>query len=250
MHNLTQISAQFGRWRIVHVAAASMIVLAEPALADAPTGTAVAGPIGVSQEQCVAIAQNTMAALRPSDQGGDGTFRWMARGNYTTNIICSIPGYAVIAVAGPNGDTSGTDRELDSVKGPFLHRAGSHIPGGTRRTNMPRIASAPEVVGWGHARCDLLLSIRASDPSAVAQVGQWAAGYISGILALDVESAIPDYGGLTARLRAKSAPQDSVSPIASRIVDRCRSEPSLSVEVASQRVALELAREGRTRSPK
>lgn len=120
MHNLTQISVQLGRWRIIHLAAASLIAFAVPALADPPAGTVVAGPIGVSQKQCVASARNIMAALGPSDQGGDDGYRWMTRGNYSTGILCTLPGYAVITVAGPNGDKSGVDRELEAVKAPFL----------------------------------------------------------------------------------------------------------------------------------
>ena len=103
-----------------------------------------------------------------------------------------------------------------------------------------RIVDSPLVAGWGFARCtDVNTSL---DPAMPGQVGQWALGYYSGLLALDVEAAVPSFRGLDASLRGRSEVATAVS---SRIIAQCQAAPELSVEVASQRVATALAAEAR-----
>jgi hypothetical protein len=104
-----------------------------------------------------------------------------------------------------------------------------------------RIVESPLVAGWGFARCtDVTAAL--SDPAMPGQVGQWALGYYSGLLALDVEAAVPSFRGLDAWLRGRS---DVATEISARVIAQCRATPELSVEVASQRVAAALAAESR-----
>jgi hypothetical protein len=108
-----------------------------------------------------------------------------------------------------------------------------------------RIVDAPLVAGWGFAHCTDVQNM-AGDPTARSEIGQWALGYYSGLLALDVEGAVPQFTGLDAWLRRTGANGANVAaPIAERIVAVCQSAPELSVEVASQRVALAVAAEAR-----
>jgi len=109
-----------------------------------------------------------------------------------------------------------------------------------------RVVVGPQVVGWGYSNCAEYLRVRATDPGADLEVGQWVGGYFSGLLALDVEGAAPSYNGLAAWLQHQArAGADVVSPLAARLVAHCTVEPTLSIEVASQRVAMELAAEAR-----
>src|SRR5690349_3537270 len=93
--------------------AAMLTAQAAPAFAQAPAVSSVTGPIGGNQQQCIASAQNVADMLGASEQAGDETYRFMVRGDYTIQIICRIPGYGIIVVAGPNG--SSPDTELAAV---------------------------------------------------------------------------------------------------------------------------------------
>ncbi len=99
------------------------------------------------------------------------------------------------------------------------------------------------VAGWGFARCTDLDSV-ANDPETRTTIGQWALGYYSGLLALDIEGAAPSYHGLDAWLRSRAG-SDVAAPMADRIVAQCQAARELNVEVASQRVAIALAAEAR-----
>lgn len=106
-----------------------------------------------------------------------------------------------------------------------------------------RIVDAPQVAGWGHASCRDLIPY-ASDTNVQSQAAQWTLGYFSGLLALDVEGAVPAFNGLTAWLRTTGAGErDVAGPIGARLIAQCQADPSLSVEVAAQRVATALAAE-------
>jgi hypothetical protein len=106
-----------------------------------------------------------------------------------------------------------------------------------------RVVDAPQVAGWGHAGCSDLAPY-ASDMAIQSQVAQWALGYYSGLLALDVEAAVPDFNGLTAWLVTNGANEaDVAAPVGARLIAQCQADPSLSVEVAAQRVAMALAAE-------
>lgn len=94
---------------------------AVPAWGQAPATTMVVGPMGINRTECISVAQNTAAALGGSQQGGDATYRAWVRGNFSTSIICNIPGYAVMVVAGPNGSVPST--ELNAVRSYFVSRA-------------------------------------------------------------------------------------------------------------------------------
>lgn len=116
---------------------------------------------------------------------------------------------------------------------------------GVAPASAQRIVNAPQVAGWGHAACtDLAAS--ASDPAVESQAAQWTVGYFSGLLALDVEGAVPAFNGLTAWLVTNGAGgRDVAAPIGARLIAQCRADPSLSVEVAAQRVAMALAADAR-----
>lgn len=106
-----------------------------------------------------------------------------------------------------------------------------------------RIVDAPQVAGWGHAGCSDLVP-HANDAAVQSQVAQWTVGYYSGLLALDIEGAVPAFNGLTAWLRTNGANEaDVTAPIGGRLIAQCQADPSLSVEVAAQRVAMALAAE-------
>ena len=106
-----------------------------------------------------------------------------------------------------------------------------------------RVVDAPQVAGWGHAGCTDL-NPYASDAAIQAQVAQWTLGYYSGLLALDVEGAVPAFNGLTAWLVTNGANEsDIAAPVGARVIAQCQADPSLSVEVAAQRVAMALAAE-------
>jgi hypothetical protein len=106
-----------------------------------------------------------------------------------------------------------------------------------------RIVDAPQVAGWGHAGCSDLVPY-ANDASVQTQAAQWTVGYFSGLLALDVEGAVPAFSGLTTWLVTNGANgADVTAPIGARLVAQCQTDPSLSVEVAAQRVAMALAAE-------
>lgn len=106
-----------------------------------------------------------------------------------------------------------------------------------------RIVEAPLISGWGYASCTDFLQ-RADDANARAEVAQWALGYYSGLLSLDVEGAVPAFRGLDRWLRANGANGgDVAAPVAARLIAQCRSEPNLKIEVASQRVAMALGAE-------
>jgi hypothetical protein len=106
-----------------------------------------------------------------------------------------------------------------------------------------RIVDAPQVAGWGHAGCSDLVPY-ASDATVQSQVAQWTLGYYSGLLALDVEGAVPAFNGLTAWLITNGAnDRDIAAPVGARLIAQCQADPSLSVEVAAQRVAMALAAE-------
>ena len=106
-----------------------------------------------------------------------------------------------------------------------------------------RIVDAPQIAGWGHASCRDLVPY-ANDASVSAGAAQWALGYYSGLLALDVEAAVPAFNGLTAWLRTTGAGgRDVAAPIGARLMAQCQADTSLSVEVAAQRVAMALAAE-------
>ena len=106
-----------------------------------------------------------------------------------------------------------------------------------------RIVDSPQVAGWGYAHCSDLVP-HASDASIRTQVAQWALGYYSGLLALDIEGAAPAFNGLTAWLIANGAGgRDIALPVGERVVAQCQADPTLSVEVAAQRVAMALAAE-------
>lgn len=106
-----------------------------------------------------------------------------------------------------------------------------------------RIVDAPQIAGWGYARCSDVVP-HANDANIRMQVAQWALGYYSGLLALDVEGAAPAYNGLTAWLRTNGAGgRDIAAPVGERLVAQCQADPALSVEVAAQRLAMALAAE-------
>ena len=106
-----------------------------------------------------------------------------------------------------------------------------------------RVVDAPQVAGWGHAGCTDI-NANASDPATQSQVAQWTLGYYSGLLALDVEGAVPAFSGLTAWLVTRGANEsDIAAPVGARVIAQCQADPSLSVEVAAQRVAMALAAE-------
>ena len=106
-----------------------------------------------------------------------------------------------------------------------------------------RIVDAPQVAGWGHAGCGDLVPY-ANDATVQSQVAQWTLGYYSGLLALDVEGAVPAFNGLTAWLLTNGAnDRDIAAPVSARLIAQCQADPSLSVEVAAQRVAMALAAE-------
>lgn len=106
-----------------------------------------------------------------------------------------------------------------------------------------RIVETPQVAGWGHAGCRDLAPY-ASDVAVQAQLAQWALGYYSGLLALDIEGAVPAFNGLTTWLQINGANgADVAAPIGARVIAQCQADPSLSVEVAAQRVAMALAAE-------
>jgi hypothetical protein len=108
-----------------------------------------------------------------------------------------------------------------------------------------RIVDAPQVAGWGHAACRDLVPY-ANDATVQSQVAQWTVGYYSGLLALDIEGAVPAFSGLTNWLVTNGANEgDVTAPIGARLVAQCQADPSLSVEVAAQRVAMALAAESR-----
>ena len=108
-----------------------------------------------------------------------------------------------------------------------------------------RIVDSPQVAGWGHAGCSDLVPY-ANDAAVQSQVSQWTVGYYSGLLALDVEGAVPAFNGLTTWLIANGANEaDITAPIGARLIAQCQADPSLSVEVAAQRVAMALAAETR-----
>jgi hypothetical protein len=106
-----------------------------------------------------------------------------------------------------------------------------------------RVVDAPQVAGWGHAGCSDLVP-HANDANVQSQVAQWTLGYYSGLLALDVEGAVPAFNGLTAWLVTNGANEsDIAAPVGARLIAQCQADPSLSVEVAAQRVAMALAAE-------
>ena len=106
-----------------------------------------------------------------------------------------------------------------------------------------RVVDAPQVAGWGHAGCTDL-NPYAGDAAIQSQVAQWTLGYYSGLLALDVEGAVPAFNGLTAWLVTRGANEaDLATPVGARVIAQCQADPSLSVEVAAQRVAMALAAE-------
>lgn len=106
-----------------------------------------------------------------------------------------------------------------------------------------RIVDAPQVAGWGHGGCGDLIPY-ANDAAVRSQAAQWALGYYSGLLALDIEGAVPAFNGLTVWLVAHGANGGNVEvPVGARLIAQCQADPSLSVEVAAQRVAMALAAE-------
>lgn len=113
--------------------------------------------------------------------------------------------------------------------------------GASTLAHAQRIVDSPTVAGWGFARCADVVA-EANNPAMPAQIGQWTLGYYSGLLALDVEAAVPSFRGLDAWLRDRS---DAVTPVSARIIAQCQASPELSVEVASHRVAAALAAEAR-----
>lgn len=106
-----------------------------------------------------------------------------------------------------------------------------------------RIVDAPQVAGWGHVGCADLAPY-AGDAAIQSQVAQWTVGYYSGLLALDVEGAVPAFNGLTNWFVTNGVgDRDVTAPVGARVIAQCQADPSLSVEVAAQRVAMALAAE-------
>ena len=106
-----------------------------------------------------------------------------------------------------------------------------------------RVVDAPQVAGWGHAGCSDLIP-HAGDAAIQSQVAQWTLGYYSGLLALDVEGAVPAFNGLSAWLITNGANErDIAAPVGARLIAQCQADSSLRVEVAAQRVAMALAAE-------
>ena len=111
------------------------------------------------------------------------------------------------------------------------------------QASAQRIAEAPQVAGWGHGGCSDLIPY-ANDAVVQSQAAQWALGYYSGLLALDIEGAVPAFNGLSAWLVVHGANDGNVAvPVGARLMAQCQADPSLSVEVAAQRVATALAAE-------
>jgi len=132
-----------------------------------------------------------------------------------------------------------------SVGALALLAALSIAAGGGGQAMAQSIVTAPQVVGWGFTSCQTLLDNRRTDATLDFEAGQWAAGYYRGLLALDVEAAVPDFRGLSAWLTRHGSNADVVTPIGARIVAYCRAQPTQTIEVTAQLVAKDLAAEGR-----
>lgn len=122
-----QLSSRILRAASAALAAASL-TCTTPAFAQAPSMMSADGPIGLSQQECLAVAKSVIAGLGGTETMANGKARAMERGHFVTSILCFVPGRLIVVVAGPSG--TDPEPEVDAVLAAFVARARGSSAGG------------------------------------------------------------------------------------------------------------------------